>query len=250
MESIASSPPALSSFEGGEGEKSLPLFCLASKTTSWLKHPGNLTGKTEKGTGMKSHEMIRQACDAVGSKEVATGMGVCHSLVNKWSEGRPDGRSVELNPLDRAVRLLVVTNDDRLLHWLCEQRGGYFTLHPPPRPLRPGDLTGAVGAVQQRQGRLEIGLGIILQGGELTPQQIAQLQRDLAEFSGDYHHLLKDYAAKHFAAPPPAIKPSVKSPVQPPPKSARIRPKLPLLLSPLLLQTATDWAEAMMAFSA
>ena len=33
------------------------------------------------------------------------------ALVHKWGRGRADGRSEELNPLDRVARLLVVTPD-------------------------------------------------------------------------------------------------------------------------------------------
>ena len=192
---------------------------------------------------MKSHEMMRQTYDdTVSCKEVASGMGKCYSLANKWAEGRPDGRSVELNPLDRLHQLLVVTNDNRLLQWLCHERGGYFTSYP-PTPMLPRDRQAAVALVQKRQGRLEIGLGTLLEDGPLTPRELARLQQDLAEFCGHYHHLLRAYAAKHYPAPRlPAKKPAKA-------KTKRNR-KLPLLLPPLLWPVVYEWMETMMAFAA
>ena len=85
---------------------------------------------------MKSHEVLKEACQEQGCKAVAAALGVSHSLMNKWTESRPDGRSVELNPLDRVTALVAVTGDERLLEHLCQEAGGEF--------VRPGELPALV----------------------------------------------------------------------------------------------------------
>ena len=75
---------------------------------------------------MKSHEVLRAACREPGCKAVAAALGVSASLLHKWTEGRPDGRSVELNPLDRVAALVALTGEEELLQWLCAQAGGCF----------------------------------------------------------------------------------------------------------------------------
>ena len=83
---------------------------------------------------MKSHEVLKQVIEAVGTKHVASDLKVSSSLVYKWcAEPMVDGErdpSGARNPLDRVLHLCDSTGDRRAVEWLCEQVGGYFVESP------------------------------------------------------------------------------------------------------------------------
>ena len=87
---------------------------------------------------MESWQVIKSALDSVGAKKVASRMRLSQSLVYRWAQ--PPGESAESNnrevgsgvrnPLDRIVELLELTEQRDLIHWLCEQAGGFFVANP------------------------------------------------------------------------------------------------------------------------
>jgi hypothetical protein len=79
---------------------------------------------------MESHEVIRQAVERRGPKEVAAEMGVSLSLIYKWAEPLEDLGSGIPNPLDRVDKLRELTQDTNLLQWLCQRAGGYYVRNP------------------------------------------------------------------------------------------------------------------------
>ena len=128
-----------------------------------------------KGLFMKSHEVVRKACQRKGCKQVAAGMKVSVDLVHKWGRGRADGRSVELNPPDRMVSLMECTGDLGLLHWLCQQAGGFFVANPPVKSLRTAkDLLPVEKLVLGEQAGLFVMLVQAL-GQRLSRAEVAEL---------------------------------------------------------------------------
>lgn len=82
---------------------------------------------------MQSYEVLKNAVDKVGVKQVAAALNVSQSLVYKWCQ-RPrstenDTASGTRNPLDRLRTLSECTGGD-LSQWLCEQEGGFFVQNP------------------------------------------------------------------------------------------------------------------------
>ncbi len=86
---------------------------------------------------MESHEIIRSALDKVHVKEVAEKMGLSLSLVYKWGQDDEVKGSGAANPLDRVRHLYELTQDDTLIHWLCQRAQGVFVKNPPTN-RRPG----------------------------------------------------------------------------------------------------------------
>lgn len=107
---------------------------------------------------MKSHEVWRRACKRAGCKRVASELGLSLSMIHKWAQSRADGRSAELNPLDRVVRLVEVTGDRRVVEWLCEQCGGRFVAHPKTVRLTSTELVMLVSSAIQNLDTLQSGL--------------------------------------------------------------------------------------------
>ena len=79
---------------------------------------------------MNSHQIIKNACDKHGAKNIAGHLGVSLSLVYKWAQPRTDSGSGSRNPLDRVIELINSTRDPRIIEWICEQAGGYFVRNP------------------------------------------------------------------------------------------------------------------------
>ena len=79
---------------------------------------------------MDSHQVIRNTCEKLGTKQIAENLGVSLSLVYKWAQPKTDKGSGSRNPLDRVTELINTTNDPRIIEWICEQAGGYFVRNP------------------------------------------------------------------------------------------------------------------------
>jgi len=75
---------------------------------------------------MESHEIIKDAVDKTGPKEVAAELGLSLSLIYKWAQAAEEDGSGSRNPLDRILQLVEITNDHTLIQWLCVRTGGYF----------------------------------------------------------------------------------------------------------------------------
>lgn len=83
--------------------------------------------------GVKSYDVIREAVQEPGVKQVAAALRVSPALVYKWCEPVDDGDiegSGARNPLDRVAELYGQTKDIRLIRYLCNAAGGYFVANP------------------------------------------------------------------------------------------------------------------------
>ncbi len=79
---------------------------------------------------MDSHQVIKNACDQHGAKQIAGHLGVSLSLVYKWAQPNTEAGGGSRNPLDRVIELINSTQDPRIIEWICEQSGGYFVRNP------------------------------------------------------------------------------------------------------------------------
>lgn len=81
-------------------------------------------------SGMQSHELLREVYQKANVKELAAEMGLSLSLIYKWAEPPDTAGSGAANPLDRLESLVKVTEDLRLVQWICERSGGFFVRNP------------------------------------------------------------------------------------------------------------------------
>ncbi len=59
-------------------------------------------------------------------KKIADAIEVSTSLLYKWREPPKGKGSGQPNPLDRVAKLIVATQDDRIVDWLAHKAGGHF----------------------------------------------------------------------------------------------------------------------------
>ena len=79
---------------------------------------------------MESHEVLRNALELTSPKAVAAELGLSLSLIYKWAERQAGDGSGSRNPLDRLLKIIEVTEDRRIVEWLCQRCGGYFVANP------------------------------------------------------------------------------------------------------------------------
>ncbi|MGC4014052.1 MAG: hypothetical protein QM755_05965 [Luteolibacter sp.] len=89
---------------------------------------------------MESHEVLRQAFQKTSPKAVASELGISLSLVYKWAEKQSEDGSGSRNPLDRLLKVIELSGDERIIHWLCQQVGGYFVQNPDGKHFNKGIL--------------------------------------------------------------------------------------------------------------
>ena len=76
---------------------------------------------------MKSHRLLKRVFKDSSVQIIAHDMNLSPSTVYKWAEAPDSGSASGIpNPLDRALSLYDATGDPRVIHWLCEQTGGFY----------------------------------------------------------------------------------------------------------------------------
>ena len=79
---------------------------------------------------MESYDILRQTLRKTSPKAVASDLGVSLSLVYKWAEKPSTDQPGTKNPLDRVLQIIELSEDDSIIHWLCQKHGGSFVKNP------------------------------------------------------------------------------------------------------------------------
>lgn len=80
---------------------------------------------------MESYEIFKEAFKNSSPKAIASELGVSLSLVYKWAQEQSESGSGSRNPLDRLLEIIRLTEEERIVEWLCEKCDGYFVRNPP-----------------------------------------------------------------------------------------------------------------------
>jgi hypothetical protein len=85
---------------------------------------------------MNSHEVLKNAIEAAGTKAVASELGISPSLLYKWCEPKSSLEdSGAQNPLDRLLQIYQITGDFGPIEWLCQKTDGFRVANP--KPIHP-----------------------------------------------------------------------------------------------------------------
>lgn len=118
---------------------------------------------------MKSWEVLREAVDRVGAKMLASKLNLSTALVYKWCQEShqhdPEGSGAK-NPLDRLKEIYDITQDQRVINWLCHGAGGFFV---PNAKVDPSEREEHLLMTTQR---------VVQDFGELLTQISASVEND------------------------------------------------------------------------
>lgn len=99
---------------------------------------------------MHSHELLREVFQKCSAKTIAAELGLSLSMIYKWAEPPdPAAGSGTANPLDRIEALQRVTNDPRLVQWVCQRAGGFYIKNPKTTNAHPEFLIPATNEIIQ-----------------------------------------------------------------------------------------------------
>ena len=133
---------------------------------------------------MKSHEIMKDVLAKDGVKYIASEMNLSTSLLYKWCQPQegPDASGAD-NPLDRIAKLHTLTEDARLISWLCKRAGGYYVKNPPnaevdePKPL----LIITQNILREFSGMLEAMSESIENDGMIDEQESKRIRKEWEE---------------------------------------------------------------------
>lgn len=98
---------------------------------------------------MQSHEILREVFKTTNPKQVASDLNLSLSLIYKWAQMNREEDGISTNPLDRIEALIKSTNDPRIVHWICQNAGGFFIRNPKTTNAHPDYLIPATNEILQ-----------------------------------------------------------------------------------------------------
>jgi hypothetical protein len=126
---------------------------------------------------MQSHEILREVFKQHSPKQVASQLGLSLSMIYKWSEpADPTAGSGSTNPLDRIDALIRLTNDRRLVQWVCQRSGGFFILNPKTNKPHPSFLIPATNEIVQEFADLLAVVAAAAADNQITQKESEQIR--------------------------------------------------------------------------
>lgn len=126
---------------------------------------------------MHSHELLRDVFKASSPKLIADELNVSLSMVYKWAETREGEGSGATNPLDRIHAMIRVTNDRRLVQWICEKAGGFFIQNPKETHPHPDFLIPATNAIVQEFADLLAVIAVAAADNHICTKEAGEIRR-------------------------------------------------------------------------
>jgi len=126
---------------------------------------------------MQSHELLREILQDVSAKQVASELGLSLSMIYKWAEPPIEGTgSGSTNPLDRIVALQRLSQDTRVVQWLCQQSGGFFIQNPKKTAPHPDYLVPAMNRIVQEFADLLSVIAAAAADNQITAAEARQIR--------------------------------------------------------------------------
>jgi hypothetical protein len=126
---------------------------------------------------MKSHELFRSMLQDRNAKEIAGQMCLSKSIIYKWAEPATEGGSGALNPLDRLVQLMQVTDARTIAQWVCEQAGGYFVKNPRTAGKTSHSVVSATNRIVQEFADMLSMVATAALDNSVTPEEAAAIRK-------------------------------------------------------------------------
>jgi hypothetical protein len=123
---------------------------------------------------MSSWELLHELFIQPQVKNLAAKLGRSAVLLYKWAEPRGGDHSGKKNPLDWLVELMALT-DERLVHWVCAKKGGFFVRNPVARRTRQAALR-AENSLLEASGKFFMAVTAFLKPGGRTSENAARLR--------------------------------------------------------------------------
>ena len=126
---------------------------------------------------MQSHELLREVFQKHSAKHIAAELGLSLSMIYKWAEPPdPAAGSGTANPLDRIDALQRISNDPRIVQWICQRSGGFFIKNPKTNHPHPEYLIPATNEIIQEFADLLSVIAKAVADNQITPDESADIR--------------------------------------------------------------------------
>ena len=158
---------------------------------------------------MHSHELLREVLQQSGAKEVAAGMGLSLSMIYKWAEPPEQGQgSGSVNPLDRVEALVRLTQDPRIVQWICQKGGGFFIKNPKATHPHPDYLVPATNQIIQEFADLLAVIASAAFDNHISPDEARKIRarwEDLKSVTECFVHCCEEGNFRRLQERPPTV---------------------------------------------
>ena len=149
---------------------------------------------------MSSEELLHVVLRKVSARKIAADLGVSPAIIYKWME---QGEGHRPNPFERSAAFMASAQDDRLIQWLCVQRGGVFVRNPPVKSLRTAQLMAESCAVTRDMGELLAVLSEAVADGKITKAEAVVIRSRWEQLKAETEALVRACEQGTFAAVTP-----------------------------------------------
>ncbi|MDB6052598.1 MAG: hypothetical protein JWN25_121 [Verrucomicrobiales bacterium] len=125
---------------------------------------------------MESHELLREVLQSSNPKHAAAELGLSLSMIYKWTEPSEENKSGASNPLDRVAALYRVTQDPRIIQWLCQIAGGFFIKNPKGSWPHPTQLVPATNTIIQEFADLLSTVAFAAHDNQISNEEAASIR--------------------------------------------------------------------------
>lgn len=125
---------------------------------------------------MESHEILKRAFGNTSPKAIAAELGVSLSLVYKWAQEQSETGSGSRNPLDRLLEIIKLTNDPRIVEWLCQKSDGYFVRNPESQCTEGFEVLPATSEILDQFSGLLHRISQAALDNSITPDEAAEIR--------------------------------------------------------------------------
>ncbi|MDB4400547.1 hypothetical protein N9Z85_03430 [Akkermansiaceae bacterium] len=127
---------------------------------------------------MESHEIFKEAFKKSSPKEVASELGVSLSLVYKWAQEQSESGSGSRNPLDRLLEIIRLTDEPRIIEWLCQKTDGYFVKNPESTCQQGFEYLPATNEIVAQFGNLLTRISQAAHDSSITQDEASEIRTD------------------------------------------------------------------------
>lgn len=131
---------------------------------------------------VKSFEVMREAAEKVGVKTLASKLNLSTAMVYKWCQESPredPASSGARNPLDRVKEIYDITDEPRLINWLCMNCNGFYVANPAVSPGQSEEnLLGTTQRMVEDFGQLLAAVsGSVENDGQITADEADRIRQ-------------------------------------------------------------------------
>jgi len=127
--------------------------------------------------GKSADQVLRRNLLPLGLKNAARHLGLSPKLLERWCTPTSDA-SLRDDPLSRLSLLYRLTQDQRLLEWLCQRCNGYFVSpRHEPGPGPASALTALQKVVSEFAGLLASVTDLVARQGQISASESVEIRR-------------------------------------------------------------------------